>query len=530
MANCKKKSDGITCIGQSDYTRCKPWDLTKQDRTHCLMDGLVQEQLNIAGANLNVFKLLGVHEQTKLVDLTGKGKAISGGDLPSFPKENAFVAHKNEWLSKQKGSEDIIKSAFIGYDFGEIKMPDGRPRYAINTDIREHITTIKIKQSADEKNRILKARVERSDDCVNWYGVAIINLPNDNLLNTISFKHSAPMRYWRIRPIIFQGGDCDSWGVQALEMHDFQETDITNIQDKIFLDNRNRDYMQTPITIKGYYQLLTAATELLKYGIEAPGNTYAFSINFNTTIALLGRPFVIGDIIELPSESQYSPDLTLRKIYLEVNDVAWDTNTYTPGWIPTNLQITAIPALASEETQDIFGDLANTVDESGLFDNMKDDDPAGDPRGNWQDYTESTDTVKAKALDNTPERGAEGSNTIREFEPEEIAQGEIEGIGDALANMQFNRNGIYVEDGLPQNGEPYTEGPEFPQNPKNKDYHRLTYEGLAKDVPPRLYRYSEVKSRWVFLETDLRGLYDANKPVLREYTRSPDRIPADKLR
>ena len=520
MANCVTTPTGQDCIDTTDYKNCRPWDITQQPKTNCYVDNIQQETLGIAGANVNVFKLLGVHEQTKLVDLVGNGTALSGGDRAGFPATNAFSSHVGEWQSKQTGSDAILASAYIGYDFGVLKIPGGRQMYGVDASVRYHITSIKIKQSSNSTSRISKARVERSENGQQWYGVAVVTLPNDDNLNTISFKNSVPNRYWRLRPLAFYGESCDSWGVQALEFHDYMATHWTNIQDKIFMENRNRDYATDAVGMKGYYDLLTTATDLSKFGIDiTPTATYQIKVNFSNTVALLGRPIVIGDIIELPSETQYTPDLTPIKRWLEVTDVTWDPASYTPGWLPTMLLITAQPAMASEETQDIFGDLAKTVDSSGLFDNDDGNNSV------YQDYSTVEQTIDQQAKTEVPEWGAEGSNEIREFTDEEVATAQQEGVPH-LSKYGFNRTGLYVEDAIPQNDAPYTEGPEFPTSPADSDYHRMTYLGLAKDVPARLYRWSSTKGRWIYLETDRRAQYNEQQAVLKEYLTSTTKKPA----
>lgn len=514
-------ADPVLCPAPSDWSTCRPWDFTNQSRTQCYIDSLTQEALNIAGANINVFKLLGVHEQTKLVDLTGDGNAISGGDYINFPASNAFTTYAAEWRSKQIGF-DVIQSAYLGYDFGYIKISTGRARYGIDTSIRQHITTIRIKQGSSPTNRISKARVERSDNGTQWYGVAIVNLPNDDKLNTIHFKHSVPSRYWRLRPLAFAGDDCDWWTVKAFEMFDYMATRQDNIQDKILLENRNRDYATQAITLKGYYDLISVASELTKFGIEIPSSSYQIKVNFNSTIAQLGRPIVVGDIIELPSETQYTPDLRPIKRYLEVTDVTWDSSTYTPGWQPTMLLVTTQPALASEETQDIFGDLGKNIDSSGLFDN----DDGNNQR--WQDYSAVDQTIHNDALTAVAERGSEGSNVVRKFEQEELDIATAEGF-PGLNQIGFNPTGLYVEDAIPENNAEYIEGPVLPPSGTNGEYFRVVYEGLARDVPARLYRWSDAKGRWVYLETDRRAQYNDEKSKLDEYLTSPARISARKI-
>jgi hypothetical protein len=505
------------CTLPSNWTNCRPWDLTEQPKTDNLADHYIQESVAIAGAKINVYKLLGVYEQTKLLDLTGNGTAISSGDAVGFPASNAFNKLTSEWHSRQS-SALLLSSGYIGYDFGIIKLPSGRQRYGIDASIRKEITTIKIKQSNNPASRVTKARVERSDDNIEWYGVAIINLPDNNILNTIHFANSAPCRYWRLRPITMTGHDCDSWGVQALEFHEYTVTDLSNIQDKILMENRDRNYSQAPFLLKGYYDLSQSTSDLQRFGIEIQV-TYVIKINFTSCVSILGRPVIVGDIIELPSELQYTPDMRVIRRYLEVTDVAWDPASYSPGWAPLMLLITALPALASQETQDIFGDLVAKKDSTGLMDINDGHNPM------WQDYSDIDQAIKAKSKDDVPEKGSEGSNTIREFTDEEISSAKAVNL-PSIEKTGFKRARLYVEDAMPQNGQPYTESDTFPSSPIDGDYHRLIYVGLAKDVPARLYRYSAVKGRWIFLETDKRLEFNSQKPILDEYATSRYKKPS----
>jgi len=510
------------CPPASQFTPCKPWDMTQSIDT-CFMDQQSQEALAIAGAQVNIYKLLGVHEQTDLIDLAKNGSPISGGDAPKYLAKYAFQKTRTEWRSKQTGEAAIVASAYLGYDFGILRIQTGRQRYGIDAHVRHMITTIKIKQSANPNMRVTKARVERSQNGSQWFGVAIVNLPNDDNLNTIHFKHSVINRYWRLRPLDFTGDECDSWGVQAFEMHDFSATALNNIQDKIFVENRDRDYAQDPVLVKGFYNLISPQTELTRFGIEIPSATYNIKLNFNSIVAQLGRPVVIGDIIELPSETQYTPDLRAMKRYLEVTDVTWDADSYTPTWQPLMLLVTAQPALASQETQDIFGKLAKAIDSSGLFDQDEGDHPM------WQDFTGVNEQIAQTALEGVPARGSEGSNTIREFSQEELRTA-AEAGAPHINKFGFNPRGLFVEDALPSNNAPFTEGPEYPENPKDGDFHRLTYVGLAKNVPARLYRWSEKKTRWIYLETDRRQQYNNQKALLNEYLIAPNRTGVDDIK
>jgi hypothetical protein len=502
---------------------CNPWQLS-QSPDNCFIDGVVDEALGIAGADLNVYKLLGVHEQGKLVDVTGKGQAISGGDLIGFPAANAFDMFISEWRSLQTGFEAIRASTFIGYDFGDIKVNDESRRMYGSTNgeasIRKHITAFAIKQSSDPDSRVTQARLERSENGMKWYGVQVVNLPDDDCLNTILSRSSVQSRYWRLRPLAFNGGDMDRWSVVAFQMfHDYDPTHISNIQDKILLENRDRDYNSEPIVVKGSYDLLDVQSELTRFGIELPSQQIYMQVNFTACVAALGRPLVIGDIIQLPSETQYDAELNPIEKWMEVTDTSWSTEGYTPGWRPTLMRIILQPAFVSQETQDIFGDLAENEipDELGLVDK-------GDGRHPiFQDYSDASQEAEAEALDAVPQRGAETSGTIRAWEEEEVQAASDQGLGN-LQKIGQNPIGFQTEDAMPPNNAPFTEGDSYPTSPTHGDYHRLTYEAINSDVPARLYRYSSSKGRWIFLEKDKRDLYNSSKPVLQEFLTSPNAV------
>lgn len=504
---------------QDDDFRCRPFQLDNGNANQ-YVDRVVNEALNIGGATLNIFKLLGVHEQGKLVDCTGRGEAISNGDLPNFPSANAFDKYITEWRSVQRGT-GVTASTYIGYDFGDIKTNDNSRRaYGVDTSIYKHIATITIKQAAQQTRRVTRARIERSDDGIKWYGVSVVLFPDDDCLNIVQFKQSVPSRYWRIRPLDFNGTATDDvWAIPAIQMfHNYIGTDEYNIQDMVLLENRDRDYATDATVIKGYYDLTDNLSELTALGLEVPSMTIYISVSFTACVAALGRPLVVGDIMEIPSEAQYSAEMKKILKWMEVTDVSWATEGYTPGWQPTLLRIVAQPAFVSQETQDIFGDLGESLPDSlGVVTGQDGKDPV------YQDYFDVSQTIEAEAKDAVPERGAEGSSTIRAWEQSEIETAADQGLPN-LQKIGLNPKGLYVEDAMPPNNSPFTEADEYPENPTHGDYHRMTYSGMAEDIPARLYRYSTSKGRWIYLETDLRALYDPAKPTLKEFIISPNAV------
>jgi hypothetical protein len=503
---------------------CNPAALTNRLADDALANQLAAEALNLGGADIIVYKMLGVHEQCKLVDSVGNGSAISSGDTPLFPAANAFDMYLSEWRSVQRGPA-VPASAFIGYDFGEVKTPRGHVMYSTDASVRKHITAFAIKQSANASNRVVRARLERSDDGVKWFGVEVVDLPDNDCLNTVMVRSSAPMRFWRLRAITFNGSAGDYWGVQALQLyHNYEATAIDNVQDKILMENRNRDYSPEPIYMKCRYDPQDIQTDLAKFGIgfEMLSNSYTIQMSFASCVAQLGRPIIIGDILNLPSETQYTPTMEPILKWLEVTDVGWDSSSFSAAWRPVLYRVIAQPLMASEETQDIFGDLAPVADETGLLD--RDD-------GNsnvWQDYGDISQTIKAFAKDRVPEKGATVSSAIRKFEDAEVQAARDAGLPN-LERIGQNDRGLYVEDALPPNDADYTQGDTFPANPKNGEYHRLTYSQLNGRFPARLYRYSSTKGRWIFMEQDRRALYDPTKPIINDFLTTETETPNAKV-
>lgn len=476
------------------------WELTESNDS-CLIDNYVSESIRIGGAVINVHRLLGVHEQGELQDLTGNGSPISNGDHPNFPASNAFDLLQIPWRSIQTGVD--VTSAYIGYDFGELLLDNGRKRYGIETFVKFDVSSIKIRQGCREENRATKARVERSNDGVKWYGVQVIDLPDCEGAARVNFKRSVPSRYWRLRAVTFNGGENDAWEIEALQLLDFEATSVDNIQDRILLENRDRSYDENPVRIKGVYQPIDVQAFQSKFGMGSlfSGDEWILEVSFSDVVSLLGRPFVIGDIIQLPAETQFTPSLKSIKRYLEINDVAWSTNSYTPNWIPTMQRLIAKPVMASQETQDVLGKLTEDQDELGLVD-IND----GQDNKPYQDLSSITQTIDAEQNTQVPERGVDYAD-IADI-PTSFYEWTEEQSGSTEVARKIDRvRAQFGFDAMPPNGEEFTQGDEFPSNPADGDYHRLTYTTIRSGIPARLHKFSSSKNQWVFLERDRRAQF-----------------------
>jgi hypothetical protein len=295
---------------------------------------------------------------------------------------------------------------------------------------------------------------------------------------------------------MFNGVESNTpWEIVEIQLLEETQTSLDDIQDPLLLENRDRHYNKTSVRMKCYYDIMDISSDLSRFGIELP-TQYVFTIPFISMVNKLGRPIVVGDLIEMPTEIQYDKELKSVKRWLEVSDASWSTEGYTPNWKPTLYKFYASPVIASVEHRDILGtsnDFLSQSDEDFFDFNM----PLSTVSNNL------TEINKVQARIEVPETGTSVDMEDGIFDPEFIAQ-----------RTMTSQTEIYIEDGIPPNGAPYTEGNTYPDNPKDGDYHRLTYVGMTPKLPTKLYQWNAVKKGWMFKEQDNRSIQRSHKPTV----------------
>ncbi len=490
------------CIGELSYSD----ECSKLDQNY--IESLNAQVLEISGAPLNVYKLLGVHEQTQEINLvTTNGRSIASGSLSGTLPQYAFENILLLWESDTMGTNVISNNTYIGWNFGTFKNSYGAEKYAPPQKIKKNVNRLKILQGGTSANQATKIKIENSNDGgATWNRVDIITCTPSNILVTYDIAQSYPANMWRLVPIEFNGTSTDTWIINTIELYDYVATDVTNVEDLLFLENRNRDYSTVPITLKVQYDVGETGTDFSRFGIDIPLQ-YIFTISFARMVSLLNRPIVVGDIIELPNEMQYNSKLVGVKKWFEVTDTGWSAAGYAPNWQPILYRFTAEPLIANTGNRDVIGFTKNTLDSSDadfLFDTQQ--------VVNIQNT--SSDFIAASASQSVPETGTDVSDMIFS-----------DGLGnepDPLPNT-YTQTANYVEDGLPPNNLPYTEGPDFPNAPIDGVYHRLTYPGDTR-IPTRLFMFSLVKTRWIYKETDRRNEYSSHKKGMLNIMHSNDRV------
>lgn len=562
---------------------------SRQDSEY--QEQVATENLMVAGAPINVFKLLGVHEQGKLIDLTGNGHAISSSGFPN----NAFTTSDTPWATAEIGND--VLSSYIGYDFGPRKTSYGELENGHQVGVRMNVTSIRIQQSEVMGERAGQVKIERSDggyhlsgftvsgagngsianfvsgvaceagvlmlaftsnakfdvffmsntnktkilqggelnkrynseiasfivlsgsslfeigDLVSvtieleWKRVDIVNLPNVSSPALIRINQSAASRFWRIIPTSFNGSLAgNSWKIKRLELFDFSQTRLDDIQDTLYLENRDRDYAKGSIQIKAAYQPFDSIASLSRFNFDI-SDVYAFTTVYSHMVNALGRPIVVGDILEIPSEMQFDHNLNPVRRFLEVTDCTWAADGYTTNWRPITYRIQATDLVPSQETKDIIG-TADTqkyvIDDGEFFSNIQEVQTG---------QITAAEANQAEALIAVPEKG---TNTREQ----------ASGTDRFKLPGSFDGRGSYTENGLPPDGEPYTSGFKMPDVAGQKDgvFFRLEYDP-AMNLQARLYKFSSIKNKWIYVSTDRRARTSSHKPSQNALLRLDSTIP-----
>lgn len=535
------------------------------------------ENLQISGLPLQVFKLLGIHEQGRLVDVVGHGQPLNNSSV-------IFSDAPTSWLSNARGMDVLSSPSWVGYDFGIKQTSYGGTAYELPQPNNQTISALKITQPSGER-RAHQIRIERSDGefstslqnvvfsgsgtgvistlnlghkpqaglvmliatsptsfqvffngtksfimgiatvgvrflseiCaftisagnqdfsigdmfsiqidMKWHRVDVVNLPNMTQSGVIRFNKAKPSRYWRIIPTSFSGvASNQPWEISNLELFDFEVTRLDDIQDHLLMENRDRDYAKSSVEMKVAYTAFDTVTSHNKFGFDMQ-DTYNFTCTFAGMVKALGRPIVVGDIIEVPSEMQYDHNLKPVRKFLEVIDTGWAADGRTTAWRPIIFKFQGAPFMASQEHRDILGtiDTMFNIDNSDFF---------GGTRNQVQTQPKISNEINdVEAKDAVPEKGANITEVASGVSPNLPSVNKYDGASN------------FVEDGMPPDGLPYTEGFKLPDVGSSRDgeYFRLNYDPNL-NIPPRLYKFSLSKGKWIYMETDRRRENTSHKP------------------
>ena len=306
----------------------------------------------------------------------------------------------------------------------------------------------------------------------------------------------------------------------------YNSTDPFQIQDMLFLENRDRKYDPDVYLLRGVYSLTDIDFNLSQFGLFLQNDTIFITFHISDTVEKLGRKIMSGDVIELPhlkDEYAYNDLQYALKRYYVVEEVNRAAEGFSVTWYPHLYRAKCKPLVDSQEFKDILDQVQ--TDANG------DLDPNGttlrDIASTYEKEMQITQAVLDQAELDAPKSGydttklymlqrdSEGAVELVTVDSESLDASVQTPATDGNGNPLFDSNGdpIYVGstastvyqspsydgpmtgdgDGIPPNGAPFTSGIAFPLQPTEGQYHlRTDY------LPRRLFRFNG--TRWIKVE------------------------------
>ena len=138
------------------------------------------------------------------------------------------------------------------------------------------------------------------------------------------------------------------------EINPSGEIDETNIQDLLFMENKDRKYDPDIFELRGVYNVSDNDFDLTQFGLFLTNDTLFISFHINDMVEKLGRKLMPGDVFELP---HLRDDLLLNHDREEVNkfyvvqDAARGSEGFSQTWFPHIWRVKVAPLKIHKNTQ-----------------------------------------------------------------------------------------------------------------------------------------------------------------------------------
>jgi hypothetical protein len=294
----------------------------------------------------------------------------------------------------------------------------------------------------------------------------------------------------------YLGSNTDEENATADQPH-YATTAVTNIQDLLFLENRDRKYDEEIYRIRGIYNVQNIDFNLSQFGLFIDNDTIYMMVHINDYINYLGRKPLTGDVIELPhlrddfALNDY--DMSLPRYYV-IEDVGRASDGFSATWYPHLYKLKLKKVTDSQQFADIFnkpaldanGDPTDTTLRELLSTNMKE--------------LEINDNIINQAEADAPMSGYETRQFYTLAVDPESGKPVLETSGNTITNgvpVRSGYSGYLMGDGFPVNGYDFGHGIQFPANATHNDFFlRIDF------MPNRLFRFDT--NKWIRVEDAVR--------------------------
>jgi hypothetical protein len=294
----------------------------------------------------------------------------------------------------------------------------------------------------------------------------------------------------------------------------YANTSVTNIQDLLFLENRDRKYDTEIYRIRGLYNVQNIDFNLSQFGLFIDNDTLYMTVHINDFIKYIGRKPISGDVLELPhlrdDFALNDKDFSLPRYYV-IEDVGRASEGFSVTWFPHLYRLKLKKVTNSQQFAQIFD--APALDANG-------DPVAGttlkDLLSTYNQELAINDQVVAQAEADAPKSGYEtrqfytlavdpetGKPVLTTADEADIlassAGASILASSESGVPQRSGYTGYLLSDGHPDNGYEFGFGIQFPENPATDDFF------LRVDMlPNRLFKYDGNQNSWLAYEDSVR--------------------------
>lgn len=155
----------------------------------------------------------------------------------------------------------------------------------------------------------------------------------------------------------------------------YNNLDPNNIQDLLFLENRDRTYDPNIYRLRGHYNVQNLDFDLSQFGLFLNNDIIFITVHYNDMIDIIGRKLMVGDVLELPHLLDYNPlketiPVALKRFY-QITDTNYASEGFSATWYPHLWRIKCEPLVDSQEFSQILQEPINKDTYLGLWDTTK---------------------------------------------------------------------------------------------------------------------------------------------------------------
>ena len=285
--------------------------------------------------------------------------------------------------------------------------------------------------------------------------------------------------------------------------------DVTQIQDLMFLENRDRKYDTEIYKIRGWYNVQNIDFNLSQFGLFIDNDTIYMTVHINDFIKYIGRKPVSGDVFELPhlrdDFALNGFDVTLPRYY-QITDVGRASEGFSATWYPHLYRLKCTKITDSQQFADILNQPANADNPTGptlqdllstrskdlqINQAILDEAEANAPKSGYE--TRQFYTLKVDPENGRPVLETADDSTLDTSSTHNSAS-------DVAARpIRSGYTGYLLGDGVAPNSatSQFGAGIQFPDSAEQDDYF------LRNDfMPNRLFRFDG--TRWIKVEDSVR--------------------------